>query len=524
MRTKGLRAVLLACLVVFSMLTAGTGTAVAASDTCSELDEFVWVFTIGIFNSDKCDSSSLSQEIQEIRDAEDNQTHLDLYHAAASQDANTENIKDIVQSYGQDTETFGFIKGENASVVAMQNGKTRSQMNNSVTTEVGDYYSAAQEMRYIRALESAHRAIVYNAERAKTEGIPVSDVLDEHNSAGTYPVNNNGDQTNDGDWEIIDARSATIQHTLVNGTTINVTVAEVRSDYVSGLDGDDWVQLSLWGGYTHPDTYGHFGTNDPSPHFEGVVVEPPAGSSYDDVVMFDDQKTQPIRTDISDRTTRVIDNAKQYGNAMYDDYESGTFDPSNYTSPYVMAQEWATDYNGTGYWSYAVAVGAAAGYETPDLNNTGRMSVDVGGNVYHGLLFSSEAPPGGQWNSSETYDGSTINGSQILITDDGKKLDLSESTFTLEEIQDKDGTVINETTVNRYTYETINSSDYLLLQEQVLDLIKQIEDREPAGTGGGATSDGFWPPFGLTEAQAAVGGAAIVGLGLLGMSGKGRRY
>ncbi len=188
---------------------------------------------------------------------------------------------------------------------------------------------------------------------------------------------------------------------------------------------------------------------------------------------------------------------------------------TNYISPSTLAQEYATEYKNTTSYVDATALAAYSGMSTPDLNNTGSMTVTHNGTTYEGLLLSQNAPDAG-WQSGETYDPALLSGMQLFAVagDNGRIIEL-DGPFTIDAISGPSGDPISTADTVEVTYETANTSeDYAALQEQIRTLNEEIEERKAQATSGG--SDTTTNTKLLDQLAAALGvsvGAAVVVVG-----------
>lgn len=544
MNASGWRAVLLVFLLVGSMLTAGTGNVAAAESTknCSELDEFFWVLSWGRF-WDHCDPSVISDEMEELRSNTNDATQLDLYNGLVGQEIQSENLLVTIDSYSQDGRTPAFVKAENATIEALYAGETKAGVNRSARTAVNDYYTEAQQMRLVDGWNIAVSQLDYVSTRAdNTTGLSADGVTDLHGGVDAYSGHPTG-------WTFInlDGFKFTYQgttskaYTYANGTTENVTMPQYSLKIIGDWEGDTGtvynnastefatsVTLAPDGTWTYTGRdMGGLIAEDGSLlaggpviwdfHLDNVTAVPPDGSSLVEEVYLEQPRWTNTFSGTSTTAVQVRDNAELYASALYDADQNGTLDAANYTSGYVMAQEYATDYNSTGYWSYAIGLLSSSGVSTPDLNGTGVMTVDYNGVTYEGLIMAAEAP-NGTWETGVQYDTANLGNRTWLVTTNGERLEM-DGTFTLQEMTDQNGNAVNSTKQVTYVYEGVNMTDYNNLQKQVLELMTEIQEREPTGTGTGSSSGG-WPPFGLTEAQAAIGAVVVLGGGALGLSNK----
>jgi hypothetical protein len=148
----------------------------------------------------------------------------------------------------------------------------------------------------------------------------------------------------------------------------------------------------------------------------------------------------------------------------------------------------ATNNSSTLYDSTAAL--AMMGFDTPNMTTSGTMDVTYDGGTYTGILLARNAP-GGAWETGTTYNSSNINGPVFIATVDGHKVDIPEgSTFTVEQIRDRQGSNVTKVETTKYVYRTANTSELNEMQSRLIDLREEIESREPDGGGGSGSGLG----------------------------------
>jgi hypothetical protein len=178
--------------------------------------------------------------------------------------------------------------------------------------------------------------------------------------------------------------------------------------------------------------------------------------------------------------------ADTFVDGMYDGIGSGTINRSNlqnYISPSTLGQEYASDFNATGYPIYAVASLSQAGVAVPDLDNASTMTVRVNGTERQGWVMSQEEALS-EWSANTTYDGQNLTGLQFMITTDGERISL-ERAFTITTIRGMDGSTMDSVGLSQNTYTVSSVEEYQQRQELLSDFRQILENREPNGPGGG---------------------------------------
>jgi hypothetical protein len=276
--------------------------------------------------------------------------------------------------------------------------------------------------------------------------------------------------------------------TLVNGTT-------VESFGYS-------VDVNTYESFTIGENYGYQSSQGSS-----ISVTPPEGSNLSAVTIFDAQEYGKHRGWIQDNATEVRSQIGPFVNTTYQAYQSGEINASDVQSRTTLAfANGAEGADGTASYANQLAAYSAMGLSSPDLNDTGTMTISVNGQNRTGMLYTTEAPPGGEWTAGQTYDAAETEGLETFISTDGNRSDLS-GNFTVERITGPNGTARQNATVTRYNYVTTNASELIERQARLSELNREIEDRQALFGGGGGFGTGSVPPAALIVVA---GGALIL--------------
>lgn len=125
-------------------------------------------------------------------------------------------------------------------------------------------------------------------------------------------------------------------------------------------------------------------------------------------------------TILGNHRKQAEDNLAALTQQVHDKYTAGSLSLANYTNPTTLMNQYATKYNGSGYYVDAEATAAAAGFATPNLNQTSTITVSAGGNTYTGALLSQHALLSGSWTVGATYNASQMSGLQEIATMKGR--------------------------------------------------------------------------------------------------------
>jgi hypothetical protein len=250
-----------------------------------------------------------------------------------------------------------------------------------------------------------------------------------------------------------------------------------------------------------------------------VRVNPP-NSDYSKIYYSDFSNNSDRWSRIERKKDDLQTEVDAYVDATYQDYQDGKINSSDVLSRTTTMFEYGTDAQNGSYYDMIGAT-AAMGLESPDLNETGQMTItDGAGTTYDGMLFGK--PPSGQWEVGKTYDPSNISGPVQFATVGGELKELRRP-FTVEGATDKQGNSRSVVGTQRYNYKTANTSETTSKYSDLLGLTGDLQQRsESVGSnGGGGSSGGGGLPSWLTERYAGVPlwgwvAVALVGIMLLG--------
>lgn len=475
------------------------------TEDCTVQDALVYGFTFGHINN-HCDvQAQIDAEVHEATTNDDEQTELDLYSAALSQEANTDSYTTTQNNYLQDTETVAWSKAEVAIAEAYEDGKTEEQARIAAREAIKDYY-ASHQMNLIQTWNNSILAWNQLYERmAQEAGLSSGDEIAQLTMFSSNDLSTRI-KDDSGLTNIYDNR--TKKHntnvTLVNDTKASSLKYEmaVRDDSVPELMRKN---ATITGGYvdwpsaSSDRTYaiGFMPTNDDYtfPDDAAVIIEISLYTEY--------------WTEIVNQKNDLINESDAFVNTTYSDYDNNVINASDVISRNTAMFEYGTQTSNESIGFYdSVGAWAAQGYSTPDLNQTGHFEIEYKNKNHTGFLFA-RTPPNNEWEAGREYNASNISGPVFLARADGTKLDLS-GNFTVRELVDKDGESITNVSTTQYNYKTVNSTELNDKLERLLELQEDLETQKSSGTlaaGGGGSI------FGLSNAQ------LVGGLGAAGVAG-----
>ncbi|MFD1585503.1 hypothetical protein ACFR9U_00795 [Halorientalis brevis] len=214
------------------------------------------------------------------------------------------------------------------------------------------------------------------------------------------------------------------------------------------------------------------------------------------------QVLQKMRTQREQTKAEV----KTWIDQTYAEVQAGDITWSQAVGASTIARNFAAEGNFQA-WA-AVRLANTRNVSTPEnLSTVGYYSVTHGHHTWKGMLASGTNPPSGAFESGQTYDGSELPGPQYLISDSGV-IDL-DGPFTIENITNADGEMVERTVIREVRYETANVSNLKSIIETNQLLRAELEAREQrllnrstGGGGGGLLADVSLPYGGVGVAAA----------------------
>ncbi|WP_052367958.1 hypothetical protein [Haloferax sp. ATB1] len=467
-KVMGKRVTTLALIGVLVTTSTASPAVAATGEDCTTLDGFIYdIFNFQPFdgNSDNPCSTQyqVDQAVQDLKDAQDNQTKVDLYNAALSQKATTDAGMAPFDNYLSDTQSVAWQKAQVAVAEAYQNNSTEAQAKQAASDAIADYYATKQ-----KNLIESYNATVSSSETlwstADTEGLHTT------NQEWVY-IATTGKEAGD-DLYYIRSLNHTSSVTLVNGD-----VRDSRYLYLYDAAGDSY-DIRVDGNSTNPSQNGYTGY--------GVGIQAP-DSNYTDLEIWYFEDYHNRWDKIETQTASLQSEADNFVNATYSDFESGAIDPSDVISANTAMFEYATRTGNNSTLYSSTAALSLMGFDTPRLNSSGVMNVSYQNQTYQGLILARNAP-GGAWESNTTYNTANISGPVFMATVTGNKVDFANNTtFTIHEMTAKDGSNIQKQETTKYVYRTANTSELLEVQQSLLSLRSELEEREALiGSGGDA--------------------------------------
>lgn len=485
MKTRSILSVFAVCLVVLSTVTVPVQSAAAQPEQCSSVDDFIYFFSMGTVNVDDCGRQAyVDDAIQDMKDSDANQTKVDIYSAAKQQRAGEKNFMAPFKNHIQDTEPIAWMKVETAVAESYDDGSTKVQAKANAIDAIEDYYAIRQ------------RNLVNQWHKQLTGVETLRDQAAQEDGISTSFIDTQGGGSSGGKFTKFKNKTVT----LVDGSTETIRAAK----YVNGA-GYGGVTLGPDNADASPSQ-----TNfDPSSWY----VRPPS-EDYNTTQMMVYSPYQAAWDNIQQSEQSLTDEVDAFVDATYDDYDTGQINASDVIGTHTAMFEYGARSGGEteGLWKSTAAL-SMMGYDTPNLNQSGMMTVSYDDTTYNGLVMA-ESAPNGTWQAGQTYDASNISGPVFMLTDTGDKIDIQDpDTFTIRNITAKDGSAIESAETTKYVYRTSNTTELLEMQKQLTSLRQEIEDRERSTGGPGA-----FDPGSLTTEQIGAALAVLFGIFVIGRS------
>lgn len=209
--------------------------------------------------------------------------------------------------------------------------------------------------------------------------------------------------------------------------------------------------------------------------------------------------------DVKNNVNIIVDN-------VYDDFQAGDLNTTEYLSAITLAHRAGTDWNTTGGTQMAAIQLALLGH-SGDVNTTATITTNKSAATYTGTLFYTGDPselPNGTLAAGETYDLAQLNGQFIMAVQgtNGKTWveEWSSAKITISELRDADtGNTVNNTTVVEYTTDSTNVSSLKSEIDRLVNLTQKYK-AESSGAGGGGD-------LSLSTEGAAAGALVLVVVG-----------
>ncbi|MFC4448133.1 MULTISPECIES: hypothetical protein [Halorussus] len=439
----------------------------------------VAVFSAGQINEDKCGDNHVDHVIEDMQESDANQTKTDIYSAASGQKAQTQNSLTVMDNYLNDTESVAWMHAEKAIAKAYKNGKSKAEAKIAAKEAIEDYYAVKQ-----RNLIETWNVSLTAADTLRQRAVMEEKVPDDYVYTAT-------ESRDDATTSVDSTNYTSTQITLVNETSHNVSSLRMN---MSGYSTPAIVTVS---GMTQKPSYNslYVGTFESEGNFDGsqvylqgIAVAPPS-SDYSRLQYLEFQQFETRWNKLGSKASSLQSEVDPYVDSTWDAYQEDRINASDVMSRTTLMFEQGVDAKNSSGMYNTVAGLAAMGLETPNLNESGYMTVQMDGQTYEGLLLADN-PPNGTWETNTTYTASNFSGPVNLATLDGG-LKTVEGEFVIQNMTDKSGDEIQSIQTREYVYKTSDASGLLEKMEDMQTLRMEIEEREPTAGGGSSSGTGL---------------------------------
>jgi hypothetical protein len=414
-----------------------------------------------------CDVWHEDSDAKQVYDNESQQDHLDIYQGALSVNDSRASFYAMQANYHNESDAIAWMKAEKAIAECYETGNSKSACKSEARSAIGDYYSIKQ-INHIQQWNATIQSLYYLGNRAQNESSVTKYAVTAHASASGQ-ANNSYTHISMGASQL-----STTTVTLANGST-------ATSSQISGSHNDVSITVSATA-YSED-----LGGNDIGP-YRIKAVKP--NSNYNNASIMTLTDPESRWADYQAQNDELQSEAGNFTDAIWADLEAGTIDPSDVISRTTTMFEYGTAVgNGSAdYYDYLGAT-AAMGVDTPDLNETGTMTITAAdGTQYDGMLFGPA--PNGTWTVGTEYDPANLSGPVQFATTDGDMMTLDHP-FTLDRATDKQGNERSSVETQKYNYQTSNTAGVVDKYAKLLNATAQLQARsEQAAAGGGGSVGG----------------------------------
>jgi hypothetical protein len=464
-RSTGRRAAsfVVAFAVVSGMVLSGVGTGGGAVGTasawemgtegeCDGVDYMIHLTSFQQVNGDSCDLR--------FGDNSDMTTHTDHYQQGTSLKSTNDAFITSYQNFGEDTRSIAWSKAKIDVVNGLNAGNTSSVVKADANSTVRDYYSRHQ-IELANQVDRTYRSMEYSYKQ-NASFVGLGSDMGSGSVEGFISIELqtvNGSTT----WIRLPVMSANGYYSVYSPFPSSVTTGARKNNTAGGFDSID---------------YSYVGKD-----WQSYVYTAPT-SSGSDVAPIRYNRTGTAYTQFDSQSSQVTANIDTYVDGVYNEYQQGEINSTEIADPQTLASQAATDYNSSGYYSYASIHLASLGY-SGNMNSS--MHVTTANNSYNGTLFYT-ADDVDTFEVNQSYDPSALNGTAYMAVQDGENgtvVSLSE-TFTVESATNpKTGESMSNVTVEKYTYDSTNTSALASELDRLSQLREEYEQAQTTGGTGG---------------------------------------
>jgi hypothetical protein len=434
--------------------------------------------------------------------------HNDAYSHATSVKASDETFLTVYNNYLQDTDDIAWMEAESAVANSYRNNSTQSTAKVNAHDAIDSYY-AVKEHNLYEQWNNTISAFQNVKKQADSKN------LTDPNGAEIYyfNANINNSKAND-EWSVvsIEVTDWGVRNvTKVDGTVHPVQSMRVRVQIESSAGSEATNQWITPRKGTHWVTTGS--GDDVGVRFDQISIRPPDTSMQDFVWVWMPDYRSPVET-IDEQNQEVTDDISNFVDGTYGAFENGTIDAADVLSRTTQMRKFMTEGENGAFDDTVVAL-SSMGLESPYLNGTGVMTVefeDSQGVARNGtgMLLSSSTPANESgWSVGDTYWTNETSGVVMFASETGEQYTLNEtSEYRIVSAVSENGEEIQNVTTTEIVYQESNTTRYLELLNQSLELYEDLAEKQSGGGGGTVEAEFSWP---WSNSDPFDGGSVITG-------------
>jgi len=418
----------------------------------------------------------LEQEYQQLLTSSKQTNDRNIQQMLLEVYARDQNLYGLGADFGEYTKNYAWALAKFRALEALKAGKTLTEAKTAAKLAVMDYYY------------NVTQSLVNNFDATNTL---LNRTLNEYkNYAGVSEIRAVSDRFNWDDYGSLDWFELIFDPTNQEWSGIphesnpyigNDGVIEVEI-YLNPqnmlIAGKSWSINTLWGYIKWKDYKGGGRVKYYSMDYRIKTVEYAGVKVYNTTLFY--SAIQQIDTAYN----QIINEIDLYVDNLAASVNLTAINISDYYDPYIMASQFNTDLNASGYAGYAAAELALLGFNTTGINKT--ITIQIGNKTFSGWLFTTW---GGMLQTNSTYTADI--GKWYILTDNGLYEIPQGATFKVVALKDISGNPMTNTTLKSYTSATADTAkiyDELAALRQLWEEYLQLQ---PIAGGGASTGSGF---------------------------------
>jgi len=181
----------------------------------------------------------------------------------------------------------------------------------------------------------------------------------------------------------------------------------------------------------------------------------------------------------------------------------------SYYDPYILASQFNSDLNESGYAGYAAAELALLGFNTAGMNKT--ITIQIGNKTISGWLFTTWS---GMLETNKTYNV-TSGQEWYILTDNGLYRIPAGTTFKVVVLKDMEGNTLTNATLKSYTSAVTDTSKIYDEIKALRELWEEYLTLQATATGGALTGSNSLTAW--WNSLDTLGKLGVIGIGAVGV-------